>query len=133
VLLTVISQWPVPGPALSIGIFGSFARFWKFLYLTYSLERRVGEGAVSCSGLLQKLRESLQTEGDPAGLFVRRLLTTAIAELKSATERSPSGMAVARTFETPHPYPDNHDVTWVVHIPGAKRIKVRLVLLRVSG
>jgi hypothetical protein len=124
-LLTLLARWPAQGPPFSIDMLGSFESFWKFLFLTYRLERSTTGGQangsrLSSRGLLDKLCPSTAA----ASAFVVQLLRRGLSELTLAVGRVPQGVAVQKTFETPHPYHDNMDTHFVIHLPGAKRIKV---------
>jgi len=125
VLLMVVSRWPEYLP-FSIDMFGSFEKFWKLLFLTFSIENDGNFIAprVSCKGLLDKLFLSVSRNGDAGCSFMQQLLNKAILEMKNAVNTLPKGMMVSKTFETPHPYVDNMDTEWVIHFPGAKRIKI---------
>jgi hypothetical protein len=118
ILLTIVAKWP-KGTPFSIDIFGSFQRFWKFLFLTYSIENSgLDAPKVSCRGLLDKLCDAVPPK------FMQQLLQKSVSELKRAVDNVPMGMAVTKVLETPHPYLDNMDTEWVISIPGAKRLKI---------
>jgi hypothetical protein len=74
----------------------------------------------------RKIRQVLGRGGEGAAL-ARTLLSFALRRLREAAGMYASvtpTKGMLKVIETPHPYPDNADLSWTVSFPGASRLKL---------
>ncbi|CAM9323533.1 unnamed protein product, partial [Ectocarpus fasciculatus] len=120
-LLTVAARWQGgAGKPSYLDLFGSAQSLWEFLRLTSVIEKGDRQSA-AFSTLKQRVGEYVASEG--GGAFGGCLAGHALGALRNLAVQ-PGIKAVARVFETPHPYQNNMNVEWDVYLPKAKRIKV---------
>ncbi|CAN0355595.1 unnamed protein product [Ectocarpus sp. 6 AP-2014] len=120
-LLAVAARWQGgAGKPSYLDLFGSARSLWEFLRLTSVIEKGDLQSA-AFSTLKQHVGERVAREG--GGAFGGCLTGHALGALRNLAAQ-PRIKAVARVFETPHPYQNNMNVEWDVYLPEAKRIKV---------
>ncbi|CAN0011735.1 unnamed protein product, partial [Ectocarpus sp. 12 AP-2014] len=103
-----------------LDLFGSARSLWDFLRLTSVIEKGDLHSAAFLT-LKQHMSERVASEG--GGAFGGCLTGHALGALRNLAAQ-PRIKAVARVFETPHPYQNNMNMEWDVYLPEAKRTKV---------
>ncbi|CAM9151445.1 unnamed protein product, partial [Scytosiphon promiscuus] len=120
-LLAMTARWSGgPGKLFPVDLFGSADHLWDFLRLTCVIEKGNLRSAPMIS-LRKRVSECLGGEG--GGTAGRHLVGRALGALGDLTAR-PGMKAIARVFETPHPYENKMNISWKVHLPGSARIKI---------
>lgn len=146
----LLLQWPETEP-LDLGTaFGSPQVFLRFLATAFQDEQQRAVAAAASAGggggvpgagedspLLQVLRRTIRQvladereggrgDGDGAA-FARTLLAYPLRQLREAAGLYASvtpTRGLVKPFQTPHPYPNNADLSWKVSFPGASRLKL---------
>jgi hypothetical protein len=100
-----------------------------------SLSAADGDDSPLLQVLRRKIRQVLLLGGDAEGseagregaALARTLLAFALRRLREAAGLYASvtpTRGLVKAIETPHPYPDNADLSWTVSFPGASRLKL---------
>lgn len=124
---TMLSIWPVDA-SLSQDSFGSVSHFLTFLKAVYIEESKLQNyGPRILKMMFKSIQDILRNKRRKASEFCDSLVgfsTHQISDTLKFLTSMKKTKAIVKTFESTHPYSDNHMETTEIYIKGAKYLKL---------